>query len=192
MAVLEELCPGWRDAVLHESSPSGRGPSGRFYKECPRFIPSHYWGPQNPGEPVEGVRNENLEALTFEDASIDIHVTQDVFEHLFDIDGAAREIARTLRPGGMHVFTTPLVRKYEATIQRARRSAGRIEHLLPPEYHGNPIDSSGSLVVWHFGYDLADRIQLASGMTSTVYVIDNLDLGIRAEYIEVIVSRRRD
>ena len=31
----------------------------------------------------DGVRCENLEALTFADSSIDLHVSQDVFEHLF-------------------------------------------------------------------------------------------------------------
>jgi ubiquinone/menaquinone biosynthesis C-methylase UbiE len=44
--------------------------------------------------------------LMFENESIDLHVMQDVFEHLFTPSAAFREIARTLRAGGAHVFTT--------------------------------------------------------------------------------------
>jgi len=44
-----------------------------------------------------------------------LHLTQDVFEHMFDPAAAFREIVRTLQPGGAHVFTTPLVRKSEPT-----------------------------------------------------------------------------
>jgi SAM-dependent methyltransferase len=47
--------------------------------------------------------------------AFDLYLTQDVFEHLFDPAAAFREIARTLRTGGAHVFTTPLVRKNEPT-----------------------------------------------------------------------------
>lgn len=190
MGVLEAVCPGWRDAVIHESSPSNRGPSARFRTECRDFVPSHFWGSDKLGELINGVRNESLECLTFGSGTIDIHVTQDVLEHVFDVDQAIREIGRTLRPGGLHVFTTPLVNKANPSSPRALRRDGSVEHLFEPEFHGNPIDPSGSLVVWHFGFDLVDRIQIASGMTSSIYVLDNLDLGIRAEYIEVIVSRK--
>ncbi len=55
------------------------------------------------------------------------HLTQDVFEHLFDPAAAFREIARTLQPGGAHVFTTLLVRK---TSQLAFVHAWRLMGLL--------------------------------------------------------------
>jgi hypothetical protein len=46
------------------------------------------------GELVSGVRCEDLEHLTFTDATFDIHITQDVMEHVFS-----------------PVFMTPLVNK---------------------------------------------------------------------------------
>ena len=49
---------------------------------------------------VQGVRCENLEELTFPDESIDLHISQDVMEHVFQPKRAFAEIARTLRPGG--------------------------------------------------------------------------------------------
>jgi 2-polyprenyl-3-methyl-5-hydroxy-6-metoxy-1,4-benzoquinol methylase len=35
-------------------------------------------------------------------------ITQDVMEHVFDPHHAFKEIARTLKPGGLHIFTTPI------------------------------------------------------------------------------------
>jgi SAM-dependent methyltransferase len=137
-----------------------------------------------------GYRCENLESLTFADRTFDLHVSQDVFEHLFDPEAALREIARTLKAGGAHVFTVPLVRKHEPTRRRALRNGTAIKHLLPEEYHGNPIDEKGSLVTFDYGFDIADFIQRTTGMTTTIVHIDDLTRGIRAEYIEVCVSRK--
>jgi hypothetical protein len=116
-------------------------------------------------------------------------VTQDVFEHVFDIDAALREIARTLKPGGAHLFTTPLVRKAYSSEPRARRRPdGSIDHLAPPEYHRNPMDPNGSLVTWHFGFDLAERILRVAGMPTLIVEMDRIDWGIRAKFIEVLAS----
>ena len=116
-------------------------------------------------------------------------VTQDVFEHIFDVDAAFREIRRTLRPDGAHIFTTPLVNKARPTECRASRAAdGSVRHHAEPEYHGNPVDPQGSLVTWHFGFDLAARILERTRMSTVMFSYDRLDLGIRAEYIEVLMS----
>ena len=72
------------------------------------------------GSAVNSIRCENLEALTFEDASIDLHITQDVMEHVFNPSKSFFEIARTLAPGGMHIFTVPLINKWNHTRQRAK------------------------------------------------------------------------
>jgi len=141
---------------------------------------------------VNGIRCENLERLTFPDESVDLHITQDVFEHLFDHAAAFREIARTLRPGGAHVFTTPLVRKNEPTQFRAALAPdGTVVHLIePPEYHRNPISSEGSLVTVDWGYDIANFIFKTSGLFTEIVFLDILECGIRAEYIEVLITRK--
>ena len=33
--------------------------------------------------------------------------------------------------------------------------------LLPPEYHGNPVDPKGSLVFYDHGWDILDRCRAA-------------------------------
>ena len=112
---------------------SGRGASRRLKNEAPGYVPSHYCPNVAAGEIVNGVRCEDLEKLSFGDESFDLHVTQDVFEHLFDPAAAFREIARTLRPGGAHVFTTPFVRKNEPTQFCASLAPdGTIVHLMEP------------------------------------------------------------
>ena len=131
MYCIEKFFPRWRDLTIHESSPvSGRGASRRLKNEAPGYVPSHYYPNVAAGEMVNGVRREDLENLSFEDETFDLHLTQDVFEHLFNPAAAFREIARTLRPGGAHVFTTPLVRKNEPTRFCAHLAPdGTVVHL---------------------------------------------------------------
>ena len=153
---------------------------------------SHYYPGVAPGTIVNGVRCENLEHLSYSDESFDLHITQDVFEHLFDPAAACREIARTLRPGGAHVFTTPLVRKNEPTQFCASLAPdGTLVHLVePPEYHRNPISSEGSLVTVNWGYDITNFIFETSGLFTEIVFLDILEYGIRAEYIEVLIARK--
>jgi SAM-dependent methyltransferase len=192
MAVLQQRFPNWRALTMHESSPGRRGASRRFAEECRAYIPSHYFTGQPCGAMVGAYRCENLEQLTFADDSIDLHISQDVMEHVLRPERAFVEIARTLRPGGAHVFTTPLVNKEAPTRMRvAVDASGAVSHLEPPAYHGNPIDAQGSLVTVDWGFDIVDHIAAACGLTTEIIRIDDLERGIRAEYIEVLVTTKR-
>lgn len=189
MAVIDAWFPRWREMTIHESSPSSRGASRRLANECAHYVASQYFPGREPGSVADGVRCENLEALSFADASIDLHVTQDVMEHVFDPAQVFREIARTLKPGGAHVFTAPLWKKHEASIRRARLEAdGTITHLDTPVYHGNPVSEEGSLVTVDWGYDICRHIFEACGLFAHLVHIDDLSRGIRADLIEVLVT----
>ena len=129
--------------------------------------------------------------MTFADASVDLHVTQDVLEHIFDPAATFKEIARTLRSGGMHIFTVPLVNKERPTEVCAKLGAdGTVEHLREPEYHGNPVSDKGSLVTHRWGYDICEFIFRSSGLFTEMVYLDSLEHGIRADYIEVLVTRK--
>jgi hypothetical protein len=191
MEVLEQRFPSWRTMTIHESSPGNRGASKRFAKECPQYIPSHFFNKQPLGTMVGAYRCENLEQLTFADESIDLHVTQDVFEHILRPARGFAEIARTLKPGGAHVFTVPLVNKDRPSKMRIDVDAtGAVSYLEPPVYHGNPIDAQGSLVTIDWGFDIREHIAAACGLDTEIIHIDDLSKGIRAEYIEVLVTTK--
>lgn len=191
MVTIERYFPDWRSLTIHESSPANRGASKRLARECPRYVPSHFFPGIEPGNRVEDVRCENLEALTFPDDSVDLHVTQDVLEHVYHPSKVFREIARTLKPGGAHVFTTPLVNKDKPSRLRARMGEdGQVFHLEPPVYHGNPISDKGSLVTVDWGYDICQAVFESCGLFTHLVYIDDLSMGVRAEYIEVLVTRK--
>lgn len=139
MLAIDHYFPKWREAVIHESSPTQRGASLRLSEECPQYIPSQYFPDHKPGTMVGNTRSENLESLSFPDESIDLHITQDVLEHIFHPSKAFKELARTLKPGGMHIFTVPLVNKGKPSELRARLEGNQIAHLKPEQYHGNPV-----------------------------------------------------
>ena len=194
MYCIEKFFPQWRNLLIHESSPLlGRGANRRLANEAPAYVTSQYYAGEPPGTIVNGVRCENLEHLTFDNETLDLHITQDVFEHLFDPAAAFREIARTLRLGGAHVFTTPLVRKNQPTrFCASLGSDGTVIHLTEPEYHRNPISSEGSLVTVNWGYDITNFVFETSGLFTEIVFLDILDCGIRADYIEVLITRKSE
>lgn len=115
-----------------------------------------------PGAVVNGIRHEDCAALSLADSSVDIVMSLDVFEHVPDPRRGFREKARVLRPGGVLLMTVPFFPDRDATVQRARHAGGKLEHLLPPEYHGNPVDPEGGSLVYHdFGWDLLPMIREA-------------------------------
>ena len=194
MRIIKQRFPDWTAASIHESSPGRRAASLRLSEECPHYTCSHLYPdiPLGGLHPKSGIRCEDLERLTYPDGSFDLFVTQDVLEHVFDAEAVFRQISRVLRPGGLHVFTVPLVNQFGPTEERASRlPSGEVEHHMEPVYHGNPIARrKGSLMTWNWGYDIAERIAEWTGMRTVIVQVQNLDAGICAELTEVVVSRK--
>jgi SAM-dependent methyltransferase len=191
MKVITDYFPNWRELSIHETSPGGRGASLKLHRECKLYSASQYYPDVVPGQvhPHSNYRCENLENLTFSNESFDIFISQDVMEHIFNPEAAFKEIARVLKPGGAHIFTAPLVNKTRNTeIWASRLENGKIMYHNNPEYHGNPVDANGSLVTMHWGYDIASFIVEKAGTPTVIIAIDNIDLGIRAEFIDVLIS----
>lgn len=100
------------------------------------------------------VRHADVTALSFATASLDSVLSLDVLEHVPAYRAALHQFARVLRPGGQLVLSVPFYADREATATLAQIAAdGRIEHLQPPEYHGDPL-GGGVLCFHHFGWDL--------------------------------------
>ena len=123
----------------------------RYLARCPGLRFSEF------GSTSQAVPSEDLMRLTYADASFDLVVTSDTLEHVPDIDQALRETCRVLKPGGMHVFSVPVVWD-RPTRQRATLQAGVLTHLLPPSHHGAPQEGKTDFLVFNeFGADFVAR-----------------------------------
>jgi SAM-dependent methyltransferase len=183
---LDTYFHGWEKATVHESSPSYDF-VGRY---CERYSASHFFERVPLGTEHDGVRCENLEALTFVDGTFDIVVTQDVLEHVFQPDRAISEIMRVIKPGGAHVFTTPKHKGLAKTRQRASLMDGVVSHLMEAQYHGNPIADGRSLVTWDYGDDFEVCVWQWCGYPTVTYVVRDRRFGLDGEYLEVFVTRK--
>jgi SAM-dependent methyltransferase len=189
LKVLGQHFPSWRVLGIHESSPCGPA-SDKIRRECPGLVSTQFFLDVPRGEVRNGQRSEDLESLTFPDRSFDLVITQDVFEHILRPEKAFAEIARTLRPGGAHVFTVPYYRGKKTVIRARATESGGIEHLMKPDYHANPVDTEGSLVVTEWGDEICDFIFYASGMTTSIFSFFDTRLGLEGEFLDVFLSRR--
>lgn len=194
MHVLSTHFPKWKDSTVHESSPGWDIVSQRMARECKNYVASQYdtaipFGDTTDTQlPCRRYRSEDLEKQTFPDEAFDIVFMQDVFEHVFHPDRAIKEIARTLKPGGALIMTVPIILKTRPSRRRARIDNGTVAHILPPDFHGNPVGDGASLVNIDWGYDIVRYLSVNSGMSFCLVQIDNIDLGIRADLIDVVIG----
>ena len=132
-----------------------------FTKE--KVVGSEYFGFNIvSGTTYEGLRHENTEDLSFESETFSAIVSNDVLEHVNRPDTALSELFRVLVPGGVGLVTIPFHPGRAKTIRRAYlNDDGSVEHILPPEYHGNPVMEQPSLVISEFGWDLLDMAKNA-------------------------------
>ena len=65
-----------------------------------------------------------------------------------------------------------------------------IRHLMKPEYHANPIDPAVSFVVTERGDGLCDFVLRSSGMTTTILSFYDPRLGLKGEFLDVLISRK--
>jgi len=136
----------------------------RALKQLDNYMVSEFHPEYRFGQDANGVRNENLERLTFEDKLFDLIITSDVLEHVSDLDKALSEIHRVLKPGGYHIFTVPVDSSLIRTRQRALVGTdGKLNHLLPPVIHGDDI-RDGILAYRDFGTDI-NKIMETYGFT---------------------------
>lgn len=113
------------------------------------FLFSEFFGPPAGGQLVDGVRNEDVQKLSFADASFDLVSSTEVFEHVPDYIRGFSEIARVLKPGGWFVFTVPFF-EAEQTCQICRMNEGKLDWVGPKEFHDSQVTGVGTVpVFWH-------------------------------------------
>jgi hypothetical protein len=142
-------------------------------KRFPKLVGSEYLGTKVPfGKTDErGVRNESITKLTLADASFDYVLNFDVLEHVPEPEQGIREIHRVLRPGGHLLLSVPFLPMSAESQVRARvLPDGSIEHLMEPQYHGDPVSDAGCLCFQDFGWELLDQLR-ASGFRSAEMIL---------------------
>jgi SAM-dependent methyltransferase len=158
LQVLQRLSPQLSGLAVYEMS--SRGPLFEFLRaRAGQFSCSEFFDDVSPGEFRGEVQCQDVQALTYGDATFDLCTSTEVFEHVPDDRKGFREIRRVLRPGGCFVFTVPLTEEV-ATVERAGMEGGEIRHLLEPEYHGDVIRGHGRVLCFrNYGLDIVERLK---------------------------------
>lgn len=124
---------------------------------------SEYLGDKVPYGEIDlttGLRNESITKLSFESDIFDYILSFDVFEHIPEYKLAFAECLRCLKQSGVLLFTVPFNKFAEHNLQRAViDKSGNIQHILEPEYHGDPINEEGCLCFYHFGWEMLDQMR---------------------------------
>ena len=132
-------------------------------KKYSHLTGSEYLGPDaRPGSVNEkGLRHENATGLSFADDSLDAYLTFDCLEHVPDYMAAFRDAYRVLKPGGVFCWSVPFANGDQENIIRAIVNAdGSINHILPPEYHGDPVNADGGILCYQvFGWQMFDQLR---------------------------------
>lgn len=129
----------------------------RLYGDRFNVIGSEFLGYDIPsGTVINGLRHEDALNLSFEDESLDVMISCDVFEHVPDLRIAFKEAYRVLKKGGVLFATIPIDPNLDKSILRAKIENNEIIHILEPEMHGNPLSEDGSLAFYNLGWDVFD------------------------------------
>lgn len=136
----------------------------------PYFLGSEYApDPLNQAR-IYPIEHQNLLDLNLRSNSFDAIITCDVLEHLTDIPRSLSEIARVLKPDGVMLSTFPFTWKEESLI-KATFENKKINHILEPEYHGNPVDpEGGSLVFTIPGFEIVNWC-ITSGFSKAEIIV---------------------
>lgn len=138
-----------------------------------------------------GIRHEDLTALTFPDRSFGYIGCFEVLEHIPDHRPALRELFRCLAPGGALLLTVPFALDRADHIERARsRPDGSVEHLLPAEYHGDPLDGAGVLCFRHFGWGLLPELEATGFQDAALYIYWSRELGYLGGTQFIVMAQR--
>lgn len=137
---------------------SSSGPLYRFLnKHSKAFYSSEYYDDLPAGKFRYGTQCQDVEQLTIKNSAFDLVTSTEVFEHVPDDRKGFSEIHRVLKNKGWFVMMVPF---YEhPTVERAILNNGELTHLVPPEYHLDPIRPEGCLCFRNYGPDIVDRLK---------------------------------
>lgn len=126
----------------------------------PYFLGSEYLPTEEDREFHFPVPHVDLQKIPYKACSFDVVLSADVLEHVPDIAACIREQARILKPGGSFIATFPFRAAESGTLVRAVLEGGKINNVMEPEFHGNPVDAHGGSLVFSVpGWDVLDMMR---------------------------------
>lgn len=156
--VLRTISPNLSSKIVYELS--SRGALMKFLKQhCKSVICSEFFDDLPAGEFKSTIQCQDVQKLTHPDEIFDICTSTEVFEHVPNDSKGFSEIRRVLKPTGVFVFTIPIDIR-NITIERALPlPGGGVQHLLPAEYHGDPIRVDNRILAFrNYGKDILERL----------------------------------
>jgi len=125
------------------------------------------------------IMHQDCTKLSFNDNTFDLLISQQIFEHIFDIKTALSESLRVLRDDGCIVISIPFFYDTENSVMLAKLDeSGKIVQIVKPsEIHGNPISRNGSLVFWHHGWEFTEIMKDVGYKDVKVHFYNNLYKG---------------
>ena len=150
-----------------------------YLKNLNFYCASEYLGDKyNSGDIIDGILHQDLMKTSFNNSSIDIVMSSDVFEHIPEPYKAFSEIYRILKPAGRHIFTVPFYSEsYKDEVRATIDKDGTIKNFLPPIYHGDPMRPEGILVYTIFSMEMLVKLS-DIGYQVKMYNVRNPWLGI--------------
>jgi SAM-dependent methyltransferase len=129
------------------------------------------------------IRHEDVTKLSYADDSLDLVVHNDILEHVYDYRAAFKECHRVLKSGGSMVFTMPFFMSQNENLLRGRRLAdGSLEHILPPEYHGDPVHPEGAYTFHYFGWKILDDLKSEGFVTAEIAMFYDIFSGYASNH----------
>lgn len=145
------------------------------------------------GEIIDGIRHENALNLSFHDNELEYIISNDVLEHVPDIDKALSEIVRCLKPGGKLICHIPFSPHLDKTRVRAEIKEGTIIYHEEKEYHGgfSCDDPHGCLAFYNFGIDFFDTLKEAGFKDSyCLGIVDEKYMNIGYEPVFIWIGEK--
>ena len=111
------------------------------------FVFSEYF-PFTNDTYVDGIRNENVQKLSFKRNSFDLVTCTEVLEHVPDYKKGLKEAYRVLDRDGYFIFTIPLYDCLETKQIAKLNKQEKIVWLGIPEFHGSRLNGPNSVPVF--------------------------------------------
>jgi len=149
-----------------------------------KVVASEYFPDRNFGELVDGILNQDVQKLTFNDNSFDIITSNQVFEHVPDDIKGFSECFRVLSNGGAYIFTVPLY-DIKKTIKIASIINNEIVFEGTPEYHDSRLGGAKSApVFYHYSvHDICDRVKSVGFSKVTLCEVDIVSIQGKSQLV---------